>query len=445
MLKKQRWLYAAFGVLLLSGEVQAQQAIRWQPTLESAKRVAGQTNRLVLIHFWAPWCEACRRMDRDVFGQPEVGSALETDYVPVKLNADHFPATAQQYGVSALPTQVIIRPQGQLVEKFQGALGSSQYLAQLKRIAENSRNGPTQQDTQLSSTPPPAEAGRGRLPAGTPGNQQPGASRYSDDRYANYFNKRPSETAPAGPRYGQPPQAQTGMDASRAPSRNAPSPNRDERQRLALESGPAAYSQRQPQGSVPPQSPQLPQAVQPGQTTPAGQLQPSPADSRGALLPGPPAQQLAGPTGRSPAGVAQPPAAGSQSAPVTRPPTGNPPLGLDGYCPVELTEAQRWQLGDRRWGAIHRGRTYLFAGSTQQQRFLVNPDSYSPVIAGDDVVLTLDQRQSVAGRREHGVFFGGRIYLFANEASLEKFSRDPHHYADAVLQSMRTAPRQAYR
>ena len=148
--------------------------------------------------------------------------------------------------------------------------------------------------------------------------------------------------------------------------------------------------------------------------------------------------------GTAPSGNAAPPAA-RQSGPAAGAGSGNPPLGLDGYCPVELTDSQRWQLGDRRWGAIHRGRTYLFTGSTQQQRFLADPDRYSPIMAGNDVVLGLDQGQSAAGCREHGVFFGGRVYLFSSESSLEQFSKNPNHYADAVLQSMRSAPRQSYR
>ena len=37
---------------------------------------------------------------------------------------------------------------------------------------------------------------------------------------------------------------------------------------------------------------------------------------------------------------------------VTAPtPAGNPALGLDGFCPVSLSEKQQWVRGDPRWGA----------------------------------------------------------------------------------------------
>ena len=116
--------------------------------------------------------------------------------------------------------------------------------------------------------------------------------------------------------------------------------------------------------------------------------------------------------------------------------TGTPPFGLDGFCSVTLCEKQKWEPGDRRWGAIHRGRTYLFMGSDEQRRFLADPDRYAPVISGNDVVAAIDQGQAVPGVREHGVYFGGRIYLFASEASLEQFSRNPNVYANHAAESL---------
>ena len=66
--------------------------------------------------------------------------------------------------------------------------------------------------------------------------------------------------------------------------------------------------------------------------------------------------------------------------------------------------------GDCRLGAIHRGRTYLFAGPDGSS-FLAAPDRYAPVASGNDIVLATDQGKVVPGT-EHGVFYENRIYLF---------------------------------
>jgi YHS domain-containing protein len=112
---------------------------------------------------------------------------------------------------------------------------------------------------------------------------------------------------------------------------------------------------------------------------------------------------------------------------------------LEGFCPVTLKQGQRWAPGDRRWGVVHRGRTYLFTGPDQQREFLKNPDRYSPVLSGLDPVIAIEKGHSVTGRRKHGVFYGGRVYLFADETSLEQFSRSPERYAAGVRQAMQTA------
>ncbi len=114
-----------------------------------------------------------------------------------------------------------------------------------------------------------------------------------------------------------------------------------------------------------------------------------------------------------------------------------PRTALDGYCAVTLVDQRRWVKGDVRFGAVHRGRVYKFASQEAQQRFLANPDAFSPVIQGNDPVLALDSHQVVPGNREHGLFYEHRIYLFSSEESLKRFQATPNRYAAEVIQAMR--------
>ncbi len=114
---------------------------------------------------------------------------------------------------------------------------------------------------------------------------------------------------------------------------------------------------------------------------------------------------------------------------------GNLPVGLDGCCPVSLVEKQKWVAGDRRWGVNHRGRLYFFAGPEEQQRFFVDPDRYAPAISGDDIVLA-SEGQAVPGRREYGVYYRNRVYLFSSDASRAKFESNPAPYANQALQAL---------
>jgi protein disulfide-isomerase len=89
-------------------------------------------------------------------------------------------------------------------------------------------------------------------------------------------------------------------------------------------------------------------------------------------------------------------------------------------------------LGDRRWGAIHEGRTYLFAGPEDQNRFLADPTHYAPVFSGDDVVKLVDEGKRVQGSRMHGAWFHGKVYLFVSEGSYQQFDKNPFRYVSKL-------------
>ena len=108
------------------------------------------------------------------------------------------------------------------------------------------------------------------------------------------------------------------------------------------------------------------------------------------------------------------------------------PLGLDGYCPVELADREAWLQGDPRWSAVHEGRAYRFAGAAQRQHFLANPDRYAPVSAGCDPVLLVDAKRKVLGRTEFCVVCKDRLYMFSSKETFAKFRKDANRYCGAV-------------
>jgi thiol-disulfide isomerase/thioredoxin/YHS domain-containing protein len=453
MCKRISLLGLALSLLILPSAGLAQQPVRWEVTLDNAQRVAGQTNRLVLIEFWATWCDYCKRMDTEVFNQPSVAAEISANYVAVKVNADHFPATAKQYGVTALPTTVIITPQGQAIDSMKGKIEVAEYVARLSRASLDlkPRGGPVYAQVSSAATLPVATQPQATQPAAVPpATTQPAPTQpattqpvptattvtgLSDDRYANYFQRSPmTASTPAGQPASVPTSQPVAVPAGLAAAQ--PSPYLGQ---------PATAFGQLPTGY--PQSPSIASSA-----TPMANSLPSPT---GTSQPYPVSQ----PSMNSPPAATQPPMTAaieparsvqSPQPPINRPttpasavaiappPAGNPAWGLEGFCPVTLVEKQQWVLGDRRFGAVHRGRTYLFTGAEEQRRFLADPDRYAPVASGNDIVLATEQGQSVPGMRQHGVFFGNRIYLFSDEATLERFSKNPNSYANQALEALRS-------
>ena len=420
-MSKKLWLLCVAVAILLPPSVgMSQQVIQWEPSLDSAQRLAGQTNRLVLIYFSGRSCAYCRRLEAEVLNQSSVAAAINADYVAVKIVADDFPTTARRYGITHLPTTVIVSPQGQVLDSKQGFMPTGEYIARISQVAAEMKRRKEAVLAQIPAggIPPAANQPTGNQPVM---NQPAMAQALSPSQPA--FGSS-GATAPAAvnqpllnqPTMNQPPVAQSlppGQPSLGAPVTTSAAPN------YAPPTGtpPTIYGQSQRPIPGPPivaqQAPQIPVNVSP-----------------------------------PPQVTAQPPLNLPQNSVMLPAPAGNPALGMDGFCPVSLSEKQQWVRGDARWGANHRGRTYLFAGPEEQRRFFADPDRYAPVASGNDVVLATEQGQSVPGMREHGVFFGNRVFLFSSEASLEKFARNPGAYANQALEALRAGayqPRQQWR
>jgi len=121
-----------------------------------------------------------------------------------------------------------------------------------------------------------------------------------------------------------------------------------------------------------------------------------------------------------------------------------PPVALDGFCPVTLIETMSrtpedraaWKKGNVKFGAIHRGRTYLFTSAEQQQKFLADPDAYAPAFSGYDPVHYAERGELVDGKRAYGLITPDKhIFLFADETALQRFRQAPTRYAGALQQA----------
>ncbi len=113
------------------------------------------------------------------------------------------------------------------------------------------------------------------------------------------------------------------------------------------------------------------------------------------------------------------------------------PVGLDGYCPVELVHNESWAQGDSRYAVEFEGRTYLMSGPEQHRAFRSNPERYAPVNAGFDPVLSFEENVRRDGRTDACAVFEGRLYMFAGPDSLARFQSDPNRYTRALKQAQR--------
>ncbi len=95
-------------------------------TKDNFQKEVLESQKKVLVDFWASWCGPCRMLS------PLVDQVAEerSDIVVGKVNVDEQPELAAQFRVMSIPTLLVFQ-NGQAVKQSVGAVPKEQVLALL--------------------------------------------------------------------------------------------------------------------------------------------------------------------------------------------------------------------------------------------------------------------------------------------------------------------------
>ncbi len=114
----------------------AVEVISWESEWDAAVARAKKENKPILVDFYADWCVWCKTLDSTTYKDPAVARLLGEKMVPLKVDVDHGGRElARQWGVSGLPTILVLSPNGKELGRIPGYLPARDFMSEVQRFA----------------------------------------------------------------------------------------------------------------------------------------------------------------------------------------------------------------------------------------------------------------------------------------------------------------------
>ena len=109
--------------------------INWLPFDATSLQRAKDSDRPVLLIITVPWCNHCKDLLANPFGDARVAAMVREQFVPVLLDAERRPDVNERYGTGGWPSIACLTPDGELILNH-GYLATAELLLQLERVSK---------------------------------------------------------------------------------------------------------------------------------------------------------------------------------------------------------------------------------------------------------------------------------------------------------------------
>jgi thiol-disulfide isomerase/thioredoxin len=128
-------------------------SIEWRDSYRRAADEAARDGKLILVSVTASWCGPCRQMKQLTFTDSRVVEMVQSDFVPLTIDADEHPELVTGFRVEAYPTTFVVAPDFTILKRMSGFQSAGDLVGTLKSLAKSKISSKTECDAVSALAP----------------------------------------------------------------------------------------------------------------------------------------------------------------------------------------------------------------------------------------------------------------------------------------------------
>ena len=395
-------------------------SIPWGDDIAFAFQQSALSGKPILLHFYSNNCPPCKMLDTRAFKDEKVITALSNQTIPLKINVDKNRSLADRYEVTRWPTDVYLHPNGDEIGRSVSPQDPQKYCELVSRVNSVNHLWIAERIASQNSLP-------NKHVLATAANEAPRVDELNAGNNSVAGSIGMNIAAAMGSGQAEP-RARPGnkdLTSRGVVTKSATFATDADVNSVRMETNPyCAAASVGPNGQA---STQCSAGIDniPNSTVQISNAAQLISKDRGSEFQ----------AGSHLVGFAK-------DSPPNRYTQATARLGgvmsedntpaMDGFCAVTLRTQGAWMVGNPSFAIKHRGRIYCCSSEENRQLFLEQPDYYSPVLSGYDIVHFCETGKLESGRREFGCEGNGHIFLFKDAQTYEIFQAQAIHYLQQI-------------